>query len=135
VRFAAVARTIYLERWPDVGILTKMALDDRAGMKVQNSHMVSGVEGPTITGLVGAAVMELVSKCFFRKRLSNERACEIGKAVCAEEGWPFFPPVVVVNGFRSWTIFTNADGRGCNAAVKIRKKDGAVLKKVFVSNW
>lgn len=66
-----------------------------------------------------------------KKRLTQQDAAAIAKAVCAENGWPFLEPVAVQPGLFSWTIVTNAQQIGCNVRVRVHKRSGKITMKAF----
>lgn len=69
---------------------------------------------------------------FFEKKISKEEALSIAKRVCDQENWGWEEPIFICSGWGVWRVRTNADSRGRNAAIVIRKRDGTVLAKGFI---
>lgn len=63
--------------------------------------------------------------------LTADQAIAKAKEACAEEGWPCLEPTRAQSGWFSWTVTTNTGCLGCNARIKISKKNGAVISKCF----
>ena len=59
--------------------------------------------------------------------VSRAEAIQIARAECALRGWPWLAPIEVHWGLFSLTVITNAESRGCNARIRVRRRDGAVV--------
>ena len=59
--------------------------------------------------------------------VSRAEAIQIARAECALRGWPWLAPIEVHWGLFSLTVITNAKSRGCNARIRVRRRDGAVV--------
>lgn len=62
--------------------------------------------------------------------ITQEKALEIGKAVCHREGWKW-EDVQVEECQREWIITTHANRLGGNVHIRIDNRTGAVLEKII----
>jgi len=68
---------------------------------------------------------------------TRQKLIAVGKAVAADQGWPWIDPVEVrldrtTSDQRFWSIHTNALSRGRNIRLLIRESDLAVIEVAFL---
>jgi len=59
--------------------------------------------------------------------MTKKQAQRIALDECNRRGWKWQEPVLVKWGILSFTVWTNANRKGGNCCLKIRKKDGSIL--------
>jgi hypothetical protein len=58
--------------------------------------------------------------------MNKADAKQIAQNLCLEKGWPWIEPIEVRWGLFYFTIRTNAQSRGANVYIRIRKRDGTI---------
>jgi hypothetical protein len=64
--------------------------------------------------------------------MNKEMAKEIARVECEKRDWPWFEPIKVFWGLRCYTLKTNANAKGGNVYVCVRKRDGSVKSASIV---
>jgi hypothetical protein len=63
--------------------------------------------------------------------IPHDRALAIARAECDARGWPWVDPIHVSQSPFAFHVMTNAQCRGGNVYIRIRRSDGHVLRAAF----
>jgi hypothetical protein len=64
-------------------------------------------------------------------KVTRDEALGVAKAEADRRGWPWIEPVRASGGWLSYKFMTNASKRGVNVNVRVRARDGKVLRAAF----
>ena len=60
--------------------------------------------------------------------ISKGEALSIAQIECEKRGWPWWQPIIAKSKWGIWEVWTNADERGGNVRILIKKDTGEVIK-------
>ena len=64
----------------------------------------------------------------FAPNISKVEALSIAQIECEKRGWPWWQPIIVKPKWGIWEVWTNADERGGNVRIFVKKDTGEVIK-------
>jgi hypothetical protein len=65
------------------------------------------------------------------RSLKRDEALALAERECRLRGWPWREPVRVSGGWWGYHVMTNADMRGGNVNIHIRRRDGKITRAGF----